>query len=90
MKKSMHISKDRPMTTISLTLPVDVMDDLQDISEAKAMSSVEALIQFYVGQGLRRDISDQRKKHSAEQARHILDTYHIDPNIIEEVVTVIS
>jgi hypothetical protein len=37
-------------------MPVDVMDDLQEISQAKEMSSVEALIQFYVGQGLRRDL----------------------------------
>ena len=50
MKKPMHISKDRPTTTISLKVPVDVLDDLDTVSQAKEMSNVEALIQFYVGQ----------------------------------------
>ena len=90
MKKSMHISKDRSTTTNSLKLPVDVIDDLQNISQEKEISSMEALIQFYVGQGLRRDLADLRRKHSAEQAKHILDKYNIDPKIIEEVVTVMS
>jgi len=90
MKKLMHVSKDRPTTTVSLKMPVDVMDDLQDVLQEKEMSSVEALIQFYVGQGLRRDLADRRRKHSVEQAKHILDKYNIDPKIIEEVVTVMS
>ncbi len=90
MKKLMHVSKDRPTMTVSLKMPVDVMDDLKAVSQAKEMSSVEALIQFYVGQGLRRDLADLRRKHSVEQAKHILDKYNIDPKIIEEVVTVMS
>ena len=90
MKKPMHISKDRQTTTISLKVPVDVLDDLETVSQAKEMSNVEALIQFYVGQGLRRDLAELRRKHSVEQAKHILDKYNIDPKVIEEVMTVMS
>lgn len=86
----MHISKDRPTTTISLKIPVDVLDDLETVSQAKEMSNVEALIHFYIGQGLRRDLADLRRKHSVEQAKNILDKYNINPRVIEEVMTVIS
>jgi hypothetical protein len=54
------------------------------------MSSFEALIQFYIGQGLRKDLVELRRKQSAEQAKHILGKYNIDPKIVEEVVAVVS
>jgi len=86
----MQASKDRPTVTVSLTVPVDVLDDLETVAQVKEMSSVEALMQFYVGQGLRRDLADLRRNHSIEQAKHILDKYNIDPKVIEEVMTVMS
>lgn len=90
MKKQMRLTKDRPTTTVSLKMPVDVIDDLQRVAQTKDMSSFEALIQFYVGQGLRKDLVELRRKQSAEQAKHILGKYNIDPKIIEEVVAVVS
>jgi hypothetical protein len=40
MKKPMQASKDRPTMTVSLTVPVDVLDDLEIVSQAKKMSNV--------------------------------------------------
>ena len=90
MKKKMLLTKDRPTTIISLKMPVDVMEDLEKVAKAKDMSSTEALIKFYVGQGLRKELAELRRKQSAEQAKQILGKYNIDQRIIEEVIAVVS
>lgn len=90
MKKTMLLSEERSRTAVSVTIPTDVLESLANVASEKEMSGVEALIQFYVGQGLRRDIEELRRKHAAERAKQILDKYHIDPKIIEEVAAVMA
>ena len=90
MRKEMLLPKDRPTTMVSIKMPLDVTRDLEAVAEAQNVSSIEALIQMYIGQGLRKDIKELRRKNSAEQAKQILGKYNVDPKIIEEVVTVMS
>ncbi len=47
---------DRPMTTISIRLPEDVIDDLKEISPMLGFSGYQPLIRSYIGQGLRDDL----------------------------------
>ena len=47
---------DRPMTTISIRLPEDVIDDLKEIAPILGFSGYQPLIRSYVGQGLRKDL----------------------------------
>ena len=47
---------DRPMTTISIRLPEDVIDDLKEIAPMLGFSGYQPLIRSYVGQGLRTDL----------------------------------
>lgn len=51
-----RLQKDRPMTTISLRMPQDVVDDLKRIAPRLGFSGYQPLIRAYVGQGLRRDL----------------------------------
>jgi predicted DNA binding CopG/RHH family protein len=53
-----RLKKDRQMTTISIRIPEDVIDDLKEIAPALGFSGYQPLIRAYVGQGLR--------KHQAE------------------------
>ncbi len=82
--------QDRPTTTITLNIPVDVMENLEMVAQEKEMSNAEALIQLYIGKELRHDLEDVRRKHAREQAKHILEKYHVESHIIEEVVSVVS
>ena len=79
MKKNMLLSEERLRSAVSVTIPTDVLESLANVASEKEMSGVEALIQFYVGQGLRRDIEELRRKHAAERAKFILGKYSIDP-----------
>jgi len=50
-----RLTKDRKMTSISLRMPEDVVEDLKDIAPALGFSGYQPLIRAYVGQGLRKD-----------------------------------
>ena len=48
----------RPRVTevVSLNIPIDTLASLAEVAASKDMS-VEALLRFYIGQGLRQDIT---------------------------------
>ena len=50
-----RLKKDRRMTTISIRMPEDVIDDLKEIAPALGFSGYQPLIRAYIGQGLRKD-----------------------------------
>ena len=50
-----RLRKDRPMTTISIRMPEDVIDDLKEIAPTLGFSGYQPLIRSYIGQGLRKD-----------------------------------
>lgn len=54
-KLKTRLQKDRAMTTITLRVPVDVVDSLKAIAPLKGMSGYQALLKAYVSEGLRRD-----------------------------------
>src|SRR5215210_1168501 len=55
-KLKQRLRKDRAMTTISLRIPEDVVDDLKDIAPRLGFSGYQPLIRAYIGQGLRADL----------------------------------
>lgn len=50
-----RLSKDRPMTSITLRIPVDVVESLKEIAPLKGFTGYQALLKWYVSDGLRRD-----------------------------------
>lgn len=50
-----RLKKDRAMTSITLRMPVDVVESLKTIAPLKGMSGYQALLKAYVSEGLRRD-----------------------------------
>jgi hypothetical protein len=51
-----RLDKQRPMTTISMRFPVDVLEDLKRVAPLRGFSGYQPLIRAYVGQGLRTDL----------------------------------
>lgn len=50
-----RLSPDRPMTTISMRIPADVIEDLKRLAPLLGFSGYQPLIRAYIGQGLRVD-----------------------------------
>ena len=61
-----RMRKDRPMTTISIRMPEDVIDDMKEIAPALGFSGYQPLIRAYISEGLRKDL--QRLDGSQVQA----------------------
>lgn len=51
-----RLRKDRPMTTISIRIPADVIEDLKDVAPALGYAGYQPLIRAYIGRGLRKDL----------------------------------
>ena len=51
-----RLQKDRPMTTISIRMPEDVVEDLKRVAPLLGFSGYQPLIRAYIGQGLREDL----------------------------------
>ncbi len=48
---------ERPMVSISLRLPEDVIEDLKDIAPGMGFSGYQPLIRAFIGQGLRDELA---------------------------------
>jgi hypothetical protein len=52
-----RLRKDRPMVSISMRMPEDVIDDLKRVAPQLGFSGYQPLIRAYIGQGLREDLA---------------------------------
>ncbi len=50
-----RLVKNRPMTSITLRIPVDVVDSMKQIAPLKGVSGYQTLLKSYISDGLRRD-----------------------------------
>ena len=51
-----RLDRDRPMNSVTLRMPEDVVDDLKRLAPLLGFSGYQPLIRAYVGQGLREDM----------------------------------
>ena len=65
------LRKDRPMTTVNLSIPVDVIRDLQRISPNLGFSDYRALMRAYIGKGLR---SDQERLEAQPELSDVVES----------------
>lgn len=82
-----RLRKDRPMTSISLRIPEDVIEDMKAIAPTLGFSGYQPLIRAYIGQGLRKDLArlenDQVKLVVESLRRHGVDDQVIAEAIAE-------
>ena len=51
-----RLDRNRPMTSVTIRMPEDVVADLKRIAPVLGFSGYQPLIRAYVGQGLRQDL----------------------------------
>ena len=51
-----RLNKNRPMTTITIRIPEDVIEDLKRVAPLLGFSGYQPLVRAYIGQGLRADL----------------------------------
>ncbi len=80
-----RLQKDRPMTSISLRVPKDVIEDLKAVAPALGFSGYQPLIRAYIGQGLRKDLACMEN----DQVKLVVDSlrrHGVSDQVIAEAV----
>ncbi len=86
--------RPRPTETVSIEIPKDTLESLKKMA-AKRDMSYQALLKFYIGQGLRQDLArlfgDRVLETAAEVlARHIQSEEEVSAILQEIRVTVVD
>lgn len=85
-KLKQRLSKNRVMTPVTLSMPEDVVSDLQRLAPRLGFSNVEALIRAYVGQGLRADLERLGDEHEISKLIESLRRQGIKDELIATAV----
>ena len=80
-----RLRKDRPNTTITMRIPVDVVESLKAIAPTRGFSAYQTLLKSYISEGLRRDEAeaDQRTIQKLSEA---LRRRGVKENILREAI----
>ena len=79
-----RLTRDREMTTITLRIPVDVVDSMKAIAPQKGFTGYQALLKTYISDGLRKDEAEYVfSKHA--RIMEALKKRGVDEKLIAEV-----
>jgi hypothetical protein len=81
-----RLREDRPMTTISMRIPEDVIEDLKRVAPLLGFSGYQPLIRAYIGQGLRKDLDRLERNPGLERMVESLRRQGVDERIINSAI----
>ncbi len=77
-----RLVKDRPMTSITLRVPADLINDLKEMAPELGFSGYQPLIRSYVSEGVRRD-EEKLKFSPAKRLAEALKAKGVDAELVE-------
>ena len=81
-----RLRPDRPMATISMRIPSDVIEDLKRVAPLLGFSGYQPLIRAYVGQGLRSDLARLERSPDLASLVASLRKQGVSKRVIESAV----
>ena len=81
-----RLKPNRPMTAISIRMPVDVVDDLKRIAPLLGFSGYQPLIRAYIGQGLRVDLERLESKPSVTALVRVMRKKGGDSKVLSSAI----
>jgi hypothetical protein len=81
-----RLRKERPMTTISIRMPEDVVEELKRIAPLLGFSGYQPLIRAYIGQGLRQDVERLSQAPGIERIIESLRRHGVAEEVINSAV----
>jgi hypothetical protein len=78
-----RLRKDRPMSSITIRMPEDVVKELKRVAPLLGFSGYQPLIRAYIGQGLRRDLEKVQSRPRLDDLVKSLRRH----GVTEEVIT---
>ena len=84
-----RLIKDRPMVSVTLRMPEDVVADLKRVAPLKGMSGYQPLMRAYIGQCLRKDLRLFEDETVAGLVSS-LKRHGVSDSVIEEALTEVA
>ena len=84
-----RLDKNRPMTSITIRMPVDVVDDMKNIAPILGFSGYQSLLKAYVGQGLRKDL-ERLDNDTVTALVSSLKKHGVSENIINDALNEVA
>lgn len=81
-----RLRKDRPMATISLRMPEDVIEELKRIAPLLGFSGYQPLIRAYIGQGMRQDLERLAQQPGIEKVVESLRRQGVAEEVINSAI----
>lgn len=81
-----RLREDRPMVTISMRIPDDVIEDLKRVAPLLGFSGYQPLIRAYIGQGLRQDLERLERTPGLDRLVESLRRQGVDEQIINSAI----
>ncbi|MDQ2808563.1 MAG: BrnA antitoxin family protein [Chloroflexota bacterium] len=78
-------ARPRLAETVEITMPQDALGVLKQLAERRDMS-YQALIRFYISQGLRQDLSSSFNDHILESAAEVLARHLTSAEEVENIL----
>ena len=82
-----RLNRDRPMISVTIRIPKDVIEDLKRIAPQLGFSGYQPLIRAYVGQGLRQDLARLDGQLNVEKFINSLRKHGVDETTIDEAIS---
>jgi hypothetical protein len=80
-----RLKKDRPTTTITMRIPVDVVDSLKAIAPTRGFTAYQTLLKSYISEGLRRDEAEFEQQ-TARKLADALKRRGVPESLLEEAL----
>jgi len=81
-----RLRKDRPMTSITIRMPEDVVKELKRAAPLLGFSGYQPLIRAYIGQGLRRDLEKIQGRPNLEDFVKSLRRHGVKEDVITSAI----
>ena len=81
-----RLRRDRPMVTISLRMPEDVLHDLKRVAPLLGFSGYQPLMRAYIGQGLRTDLERLDSLLDVPELLESLRRQGVDKDVLESAL----
>ena len=88
-KLKTRLNRNRPMTSVTLRMPEDVIEDLKQIAPLLGFSGYQPLIRAYVGQCLRKDL-EQLDSDAISELVSSLKKRGVSESVIEEALAEVA
>ena len=80
-----RLRKDRPNTTITMRIPVDVVESLKAIAPTRGFSAYQTLLKSYISEGLRRDTAEA-DQYTMQKLSEALRRRGVKDSVLREAI----